>query len=95
MRGLLTICAISFIAATYAHAAEKPNAKTAKLIHQYEKANSDCRGGSGDNSDTWKACGRRDLLGEQIQKLGWCYGPSRPDMSTYEYKWLPCRKVKW
>lgn len=95
MRRILTACAIIVIAATTANGAEKPTNKTAKLIRQYEKANSDCRGGSGDDSDTWKACGRRDLLGEQIQKLGWCYGPSKPDMAAYQYKWLPCRKVKW
>lgn len=95
MRGIITVCAAMLIATTSAYAAEKPNAKTAKLIRQYEKANGSCRGGSGDDSDTWKACGRRDLLGEQIEKLGWCYGASKPDMAAYQHQWLPCRKVKW
>lgn len=95
VRGFMLACAAIIVATASGNAAEKPNPKTAKLIRQYEKANLDCRGGSGDSTDTWMACGRRDLLGEQIEKLGWCYGPSRPGMAAYQHKWLPCRKVRW
>lgn len=32
-----------------------------------------CRGGSGDDADTWYACGARDYAGYALGLLGYCY----------------------
>ena len=49
-----------------------------------------CRGGSGDRDATWDACERRDLLVEDLTKLGWCWAPD--GSPEYEKSWEPCKK---
>ncbi|MEI9429216.1 hypothetical protein [Mesorhizobium sp. Cs1299R1N3] len=61
-----------------------------KLIRQWEAANENCRGGSGDDPKTLKACGVRDTLAHQLATVKWCYG--REGQSHYQYRWHRCQK---
>jgi hypothetical protein len=50
--------------------------------------NDKCKGGSGDEDKTWDYCKKRDKVGADLQKKGWCWGP----LSSYGYqkKWIKC-----
>lgn len=51
------------------------------------KENSLCRGGSGGNRSTLRACNRRDGVMAELMKLGWCWGGS--DTGAF-MRWLRC-----
>lgn len=61
-----------------------------KIIRQWEVANENCRGGSGDDPQTDKACRSRDALSRQLEAAKWCYG--KQGQSGYQYKWHRCGK---
>lgn len=58
------------------------------LIKQADKLNNQCRGGSGDNPATMKACDKRDKLIEVLASKGWCYG--HEGQAGYERQWEKC-----
>ncbi|TPI27106.1 hypothetical protein FJW07_31510 [Mesorhizobium sp. B3-1-9] len=62
----------------------------AKLIGQWQVADENCRGGSGDDPKTEKACSARDALARQLETAKWCYGKN--GQSRYQYKWHRCGK---
>ena len=43
------------------------------LIEKWEGLNENCRGGSGDDPDTMKACDQRSGVSERLEALGYCY----------------------
>jgi hypothetical protein len=45
-----------------------------ELIASYRALNSACRGGSGDDPRTQRACVERDHAVAALQKAGYCYG---------------------
>lgn len=45
-----------------------------ELIASYRALNSACRGGSGDDPRTQKACVERDRVVAGLQQAGYCYG---------------------
>jgi hypothetical protein len=49
--------------------------QTADLVEQFAVENDKCRGGSGDNPETWSHCTIRDKLNEQLEQKGLCYNP--------------------
>jgi hypothetical protein len=61
-----------------------------KLIRQWEVANENCRGGSGDDPKTLKACDVREKLARQLEAAKWCYG--KEGQSGYQYTWHRCQK---
>ncbi|RWA81318.1 hypothetical protein [Mesorhizobium sp.] len=61
-----------------------------KLIRQWQAANEHCRGGSGDDPQTGKACNARDALARQLEAAKWCYGKN--GQSGYQFKWHRCGK---
>lgn len=75
-----------------ASAATPPPKDVAQLIASEQKLNDKCRGGSGDDPATQKACDQRDALDKKLQSRGWCYG--RPDQAEYQKTWQPCPKPK-
>lgn len=75
---------------TNSFAGNKPPAKVAKLINQFESLNDKCRGGSGDKPETWKACDKRDALYPKINSLGWCFGHN--EQTESDKVWEKCRK---
>lgn len=58
------------------------------MIAEYEKLNSDCRGGSGDDPATMEACEQRDAVGKKLDARGVCKG--RQGEAGYEMTWHRC-----
>jgi len=61
----------------------------AQLMAQEEKLNDRCRGGSGDDNATQKACDVRDDLLRKLQSKNWCWG--HEEQIGAERTWEPCR----
>jgi hypothetical protein len=73
-----TLCAFVIVlsaapAAVLAAQAKVP-ANIAALIKTEDKLNDKCRGGSGDDPATMKACDQREKYVKKLEKLGWCWG---------------------
>lgn len=45
-----------------------------ELLASYGSLNSACRGGSGDDPRTQRACAERDRVVSALQRAGYCYG---------------------
>ena len=45
-----------------------------ELLADYRSLNSACRGGSGDDPRTQRACAERDRIVAALQQAGYCYG---------------------
>ena len=59
-----------------------------RIIAQWQRQNGTCRGNSGDDPDTMKACDRREVVGAALQSVGWCYG--REGEYGYQMDWHRC-----
>jgi len=66
----------------------KPPKDVASLIAKEEQLNDKCRGGSGDDPSTTKACDQRDGLFKQIEAKNWCWG--KEGQLEYQKKWQKC-----
>lgn len=72
-----------------------------KMIDEYSDLNSKCRGGAGDNPETFKSCNARQLLAKEIDSYNWCHGRENeisPDMVWHECENNSLRAVeniKW
>ncbi|WP_374398104.1 hypothetical protein [Tabrizicola sp.] len=64
------------------------DAETAQLLQDEQALNSRCRGGSGDDTATWQACGARDYVGYLLFQRGWCFG--KEDQIDAEMQWHQC-----
>jgi hypothetical protein len=60
------------------------------LIAQEEELNHKCRGGSGDEPATMKACDERDAIVEKLKTKGWCWG--HDGQVEFKKQWEKCRK---
>ena len=58
------------------------------LLQDYEAYDSNCRGNSGDDPDTWVACGARDYIGYLLGLSGYCY--SQSDRAEDDWEWHIC-----
>lgn len=103
--GLLLVSAILGVHLRVAEADSKPatifsNPMTATLaeqmlldpqglIDQWRIQNTLCRGGSGDQPDTQRACEKRQEIGRALDNLDWCYGTK--DQMAYQMQWHQCR----
>jgi hypothetical protein len=58
------------------------------LTDQWERLNGNCRGGSGDDPATQKACDARENIYTKIAAQGWCWG-HKDDIGA-DRKWVPC-----
>lgn len=93
---VLGALALTCLPLGHAVASDKPGPKAAELIEKYADLNGECRGSTNPNSrQTQKACRKRNQVGDQLEKLGWCFGPSEPDMAAYQYQWMHCRNIRW
>lgn len=68
--------------------ADKESKEPSRLISQWDHENGNCRGNSGDDPETWKACERRDATGAKLDRIGWCYG--RKGEAGYQHQWHQC-----
>lgn len=53
---------------------DTPSNEVMLLIAEEEKLNDRCRGASGDDKETTKACDERDSVFGEIKARGWCWG---------------------
>lgn len=53
------------------------------LIEQWAQLNEDCRGGSGDDPETWKKCEKRSAISERLESLGYCYSGDSDAASSW------------
>ena len=60
----------------------------AQLVAQEAVLNDRCRGGSGDDDATGKACAARDMIFKQIEAEGWCWG--HDGQAEADRDWEPC-----
>ncbi|MDC7683320.1 hypothetical protein PQU92_08530 [Asticcacaulis sp. BYS171W] len=62
------------------------------LLTHYADLNEQCRGGSGDDPKTMKACDERDALSDKLEKAGYCYG----EFAEYGFQsgWAKCSNGK-
>jgi uncharacterized protein len=60
------------------------------LLNKWDELNEKCRGGSGDDPKTWKACDKRDELYPKITGSGWCMGNGGEDQFGYQKYWQHC-----
>lgn len=67
-----------------------PRRSSEQLIEEWDMADEDCRGGSGDDPATQEACEQRTALSEQLEKAGWCFGKKSQARSAY--RWHKCGK---
>jgi len=58
------------------------------VIARWQEANGSCRGGSGDQPETWAWCAVRDGLDQVLGTRGWCYG--KKDQAGFEMVWHRC-----
>lgn len=73
-RGRSGYAALFLVAGMVAGAATAQAQSADELIASYRKLNSACRGGSGDDPRTQKACAERDRIVAGLQRVGYCYG---------------------
>lgn len=73
--------------------AKKPATKipsdVAGIIEKTDLLNEQCRGGSGDNPATMKACDSREKYVGLLKKKGWCWG--NDTQIGAEKTWQPCQ----
>jgi len=85
MKPFLALLAVGVVVAGQAHGqGSYPKAQ----IDQLERLNDKCRGGSGDDPNTQKACDQRDAVYSKLEKSGWCYGG--PGDAGYQRSWKRC-----
>ncbi len=92
-RSLATAASIAalgslFLLAAPSAFADAPSTSVRALIAAEERDNDRCRGGSGDDPATQRACDRRDDEAIALGHLGWCFGT--PDEPEYKKSWQEC-----
>jgi hypothetical protein len=70
--------------------AAKKATNPANLVKDWNEANVACRGGSGDDPETFKACDRRADLARRLEKSRWCY--DKEGQAHASYRWHKCTK---
>jgi hypothetical protein len=86
MKPLAALFAVCALFAGHVHSqSEYPTAQ----IDQVERLNTQCRGGSGDNPATLRACAQRDAAYTKLAKAGWCYG--KDGDAGYQRSWQRCQ----
>lgn len=63
-------------------------ADPAGAVERWQELNGKCRGGSGDDDATWRACDLRDYIHPALVSGGWCYG--RQGEAGYQMEWHRC-----
>lgn len=78
---------IALLVLSYATPAKKLD-NVPNLIQRETVLNEQCRGGSGDDLETQKACDKRDKLNKQLNALSWCWMGKNEATSS----WKKCKK---
>lgn len=65
-----------------------PAGEPTALLARWADENEACRGGSGDDPATDKACVARNATDAELKQAGWCYGENAA--YGYQSEWRPC-----
>lgn len=87
----LIIGSLMFSPLIIVHAGYFPPKDVQSLIEKTEILDDKCRGGSGDDPKTMKACDDREHIIKKIEKKGYCWGAFRSDASESAKQWIPCK----
>ncbi|MBV2148390.1 SHOCT domain-containing protein [Sphingobium sp. AS12] len=68
---------------------DESSIRAVPIVAQYIALNDRCRGGSGDDDATMKACEKRDALMPEVERQGYCWGGAS-DQSEADRKWQRC-----
>jgi len=63
-------------------------ADPAGMLNRWQFLNEGCRGGSGNDEATWRACDAREHTQQSLSAAGWCYG--RIGEYGYQMNWHRC-----
>lgn len=64
------------------------DATTQEIVALYYDANSGCRGGAGNDPQTYGACGARDAYSRLLEERDWCWGQNAT--AGFQEFWAPC-----
>lgn len=64
------------------------DAPTSELLELWRDADGRCRGGLGNDPETYGACASRDEYGRMLAARNWCYG--KYDEAGYQMQWHIC-----
>lgn len=84
----LFLCTKGFLSSENSDAREE--VETNDLVESWADAEEGCRGGFGNDPETYKACERREELVKKLSGMGMCYG--KEWQSTSEFDWHKCEK---
>jgi hypothetical protein len=65
-------------------------ADAAGALARWQELNGRCRGGSGNDEETWRACDLREYIYPALVSGGWCYG--REGDAGYQMEWHRCAR---
>lgn len=88
IRLLATVAVCAPLSGAIAQTRTPAAISTEALLSAWAVENEACRGGSGDEASTWKACERREHVSAQLGRLGLCYG--REGEPGYMSDWHRC-----
>ncbi|WP_275782648.1 hypothetical protein [Pararhizobium gei] len=63
-----------------------------RLLSQWHRENTTCRGSSGNSPETMAACDRRESIYGKLKSVGWCYG--REGEYGYQMDWHVCDEAQ-
>jgi len=86
MKCAAVLAAVLVVACTQPAKAQQQPVK--ELLNAIDALNHQCRGGSGDDPKTQKACVRRDAKIQEAARRGWCRGPQ--DAIGADQHWMRC-----
>lgn len=87
MKKLLLV--LPFFVFCHAYAAA-PKSEVEPLIKEFYKYEDLCRGGH-DTSPDDPVCKKRDKIGDELNRKGWCHEGPKDDSPSYQYIWQVCR----
>lgn len=87
-KGLVGMIVSAILLGCSASAAPTNDELVTMAMQDFWKYEDACRGGSGDQTETWVACGSRNYAAYLLNVLGQCYGTM--DQAAYQYRWHIC-----
>ena len=92
-RGLTLAVLVMALGLPAAHAGPTNAELITSLFLDYALYDENCRGGAGNENETWMACGSRDYASAMLNKFGWCHG--KEGELAYQMNWHECTPTSY
>lgn len=92
-RALTSAVLVMALGLSVAHAGPTNAELITSLLLDYHFYDGSCRGGVGDENETWMACGSRDYASALLNKFGWCHG--KEGEYAYQMSWHECTPTSY